>query len=99
MKSGGLGFTLALKDLSSSKGNNQVAREPPDFKKIQAIDISLQKAAKLLGIAPKSDAVDKLMAEHFPGFTLAPEYREKIVESQSDVADDLRRIRRPTLWA
>ena len=81
-ESGGLGMTLALKDLSSSKGNNQVAGSLRDFKKIQGIDISLQKAAKLLGTDPKSDAVDKLMAEHFPGFTLAPEFREKIIDSQ-----------------
>lgn len=81
-ESGGLGMTLALKDMSSSKGNNQVAGNHSDFKKLQAIKISLQQAAKQLGSNPKSEAVDKLMAEHFPGFTLAPEYREKIVNSQ-----------------
>jgi alkaline phosphatase len=81
-ESGGLGMTLALNDMSSTKGSNQVAGSLPDFKKIQGIDISLQRAAKLLGTEPKSDAVDKLMAEHFPGFSLAPEFREKIVNSQ-----------------
>ena len=81
-ESGGLGMTLALKDLSSSKGNNQVAGSHSDFKKLRGINISLQKAAKQLGPNPNSTAVDKLMAEHFPGFSLAPEFREKIVNSQ-----------------
>lgn len=81
-ESGGLGMTLALKDMSSSKGNNQVAGNLSDFKKLQGIGISLQQASKLLGANPKSESVDKLMAEHFPGFTLAPEYRDKIVNSQ-----------------
>ena len=81
-ESGGLGMTLALKDLSSTKGNNQVAGILDDFKKLQRIEISLQKAAKQLGPNPTTTAVDKLMAEHFPGFNLAPEFREKVVNSQ-----------------
>ena len=75
-------MTLALKDLSSTKGNNQVAGILDDFKKLQRIEISLQKAAKQLGPNPTTTAVDKLMAEHFPGFNLAPEFREKVVNSQ-----------------
>lgn len=81
-ESGGLGMTLALKDLSSTKGGNQVAGNLSDFKKLQNVNISLQKAAKLLGNEPKGDAVDKLMADHFPGFTLAPEFKDKIVNNQ-----------------
>lgn len=81
-ESGGLGMTLALKDMSSRKGSNLVDGKLDDFKKLQGIDISLQKAAKLLGTNPKGEAVDKLMAEHFPGFTLAPEFKEKIVNGQ-----------------
>ncbi|MGZ8467516.1 MAG: alkaline phosphatase [Candidatus Binatia bacterium] len=81
-ESGGLGMTLALKDMSSSKGSNLVDGKLDDFKKLQGISLSLQKAAKLLGTNPRGEAVDKLMAEHFPGFTLAPEFREKIVNGQ-----------------
>ena len=33
-ETGGLGFTLALKDLSSTKGDNQVAGTEADLKKI-----------------------------------------------------------------
>lgn len=81
-ESGGLGMTLALKDMSTSKGSNLADGKLDDFKKLQGIDISLQKAAKQLGINPNSEAVDKLMAQHFPGFTLAPEFKEKIVNDQ-----------------
>jgi len=81
-ETGGLGFTLALKDLSSTRGSNQVAATFEDLKKIQSIDISLQKAAELLGPQPTAEALDKLMREHFAGFTLAPEYREAILKRQ-----------------
>ena len=81
-ETGGLGFTLALKDLTSTKGSNQVAGTSDDLKKIQSINISLQKASQMLGRNPTGDAVDKLMNEYFRGFTLAPEYREAIVKRQ-----------------
>jgi alkaline phosphatase len=81
-ETGGLGFTLALKDLTSTKGDNQVAGTGADLKKIQSIGVSLRKASEILGRNPTAEAVDKLMRDHFPGFTLAPEYREAIIKSQ-----------------
>jgi alkaline phosphatase len=81
-ETGGLGFTLALKDLTSTKSDNQVAGTGADLKKIQSIGISLRKASQILGRNPTPEAVDKLMKEHFPGFTLAPEYKEAIVKRQ-----------------
>jgi alkaline phosphatase len=81
-ETGGLGFTQALKDLSSTKGDNQVAATTADFKKIQSIKISLRKATEILGRNPTPEAVDQLMRDHFPGFTLAPEYKEAILKRQ-----------------
>jgi alkaline phosphatase len=81
-ETGGLGFTLALKDLTSTKADNQAVGTGEDFKKIQTIGISLQKASQTLGRSPTGDAVDKLMNEHFRGFTLAPELKEAIVKRQ-----------------
>ena len=81
-ETGGLGFTLALKDLTSTKASNQVAATTADLKKLQLLDISLQKAAQILGPHPSADAVDKLMREHFPGFVLAPEFKEAIIKRQ-----------------
>ena len=81
-ETGGLGFTLALKDLSSTAGSNQVAGTVADFKKLQSVDISLQKAAQILGPQPSPEAIEKLMREHFRGFTLAPEFKEAIIRRQ-----------------
>jgi alkaline phosphatase len=81
-ETGGLGFTLALKDLSSRKGSNQVAGTSDDLKKIQSIPISLRKAAEILGPQPTGAAVDDLMNKYFKGFILAPEYKEAIVKRQ-----------------
>ena len=81
-ETGGLGFTQALRDLSSTKGDNQVAANGADLKKIQSIKISLRRAAEILGRNPNPEAVDKLMRDYFPGFTLAPEYKEAIIKGQ-----------------
>jgi alkaline phosphatase len=81
-ETGGLGFTQALKDLSGTKGDNQVAATTADLKKIQSIKISLRKATEILGRNPTPEAVDKLIHDHFPGFTLAPEYKEAMVKRQ-----------------
>jgi alkaline phosphatase len=79
-ETGGLGFTLGLKDLTSTKAGNQVAGTVDDFKKLQSIDISLRKATQILGPQPTAEAVEKLVREHFPGFVLAPEFKEAIVK-------------------
>ena len=81
-ETGGLGFTLALKDLSNTKGSNQVDGTIADFKKIQTIGVSLRKAAQILGPNPSPEAIDKLMRDYFPGFILAPEFKEAIVKRQ-----------------
>jgi len=81
-ETGGLGFTLALKDLSPLKGGTQVAATADDLKKIHAISISLRKAAELLGPHPTAAALDKLMTDYFPGFSLAPDIRDAIVRRQ-----------------
>ena len=78
-ETGGLGFTEALKDLSSTKGDNRVAGTSADLKKLQSITISLQKASRILGPAPTPEAVDKLMRDYFGGFSLAPEFKEAII--------------------
>jgi alkaline phosphatase len=81
-ETGGLGFTMALKDLSSTTGRNSTAGTIEDLRKIQTISISLQKASRLLGSNPTAENIDKLVREHFSGFTLAPEYKETILKRQ-----------------
>jgi len=81
-ETGGLGFTLALKDLSSARGSNQVAATIDDLKKLDAIPISLKKASTILGPNPTGEAIDNLMKEYFKGFTLATDYKEAIIKHQ-----------------
>jgi alkaline phosphatase len=81
-ETGGLGFTEGLKDLSSTSNSNKAAGSVVDLKKIEAIGISLQKASQILGRSPTTEAVDKLLRDYFPGFTLAPEYKEAILKRQ-----------------
>jgi alkaline phosphatase len=80
-ETGGLGFTLALKDLSSTtQWSNQVAATIDDLKKLDSISISLKKASEILGPNPTSEAIDALMKDYFKGFTLAPDYKEAIIK-------------------
>jgi alkaline phosphatase len=81
-ETGGLGFTLALKDLTTTKSDNRAVGTIADFKKLQSIGISLQKASRILGRKPTPEAVDKLMQDHFRGFILAPEFKDAIVKRQ-----------------
>ncbi|MDP2603072.1 MAG: alkaline phosphatase [Deltaproteobacteria bacterium] len=81
-ETGGLGFVQALKDLSSTGAKNRLAATAEDLKKLQSIRISLRKAAAILGTHPTEASVDRLMAEHFKGFVLAPEYKQAILKRQ-----------------
>ena len=79
-ETGGLGFTIALKDLSGTRDGNKTAGVVQDLQKIQSIKISLQKASRTLGRNPTGENIDRLVRENFNGFTLAPEYKDAIVK-------------------
>jgi alkaline phosphatase len=81
-ETGGLGFTLALKDLSSTAGSNQVAGTINELKKLDSIPISLKKASEILGPNPTGETIDNLMKQYFKSFTLAPDYKEAIIKRQ-----------------
>jgi alkaline phosphatase len=81
-ETGGLGFTLALRDLNSSRGSNQVAATVDDLKKLHSIPISLKKAEEILGPSPDGAAIDALMKDYFKGFTMAPDIKEAILKRQ-----------------
>jgi alkaline phosphatase len=81
-ETGGLGFTLALKDMSSTKRPNMIAGTEKDLKRIGSIPISLKKASEILGPNPTEDALDRLMRDYFKGFVLAPELKDAILKRQ-----------------
>jgi alkaline phosphatase len=76
-ETGGLSFTMAMKDMDNRK--SQTAGTEQDLRKIQSIPISLKRAVEILGPNPTSDSVDKLMADHFKGFFLAPDLKNAIL--------------------
>lgn len=67
-ETGGLGFTGMT--------------SPEIFKKISSIRISTKKAAEKLGKRPSAKALERLLAEHFRGFSLTPELKEAILEQK-----------------
>ncbi|MBI4488169.1 MAG: alkaline phosphatase, partial [Deltaproteobacteria bacterium] len=81
-ETGGLSFTMALKDLSSTRGKNQIAGTEQDLKKIHSIPISLKKAVEILGPNPTADSVDQLMADYFKGFFLAPDLKKTLLSKE-----------------
>lgn len=81
-ETGGLGFTMALRDPGPATGRIQTAATVEDLRKIHSIPISLRKASAILGPAPTAEAIGKLMLAYFPGFTLAPDIREAILKRQ-----------------
>lgn len=68
-ETGGLSATYALKDLTG-KGRFYAAVE--HFQMIDRIDMSLEKAAEILGKKPTAEALDKMVAEHFRDFSSIP---------------------------
>jgi alkaline phosphatase len=81
-ETGGLGFTMALKDLNGVTGSQRLSATADDLKKIESIAISLRKAKEILGAHPTAAALDKLMKDHFSDFRLAPDIREAILKQR-----------------
>src|SRR5207247_4079636 len=79
-ETGGLSFTMALKDLSSTKGKNQIAGTVEDLKKIQSISISLRKAAEIRGPNRTSATIAQTKKDYFSSFTLATDIKEAILK-------------------
>jgi alkaline phosphatase len=80
-ETGGLGLTTSSVTLPNGL---QALVNPSleDLKKIASIRISMRKAAELLDSNPSVEAVEKLVAENFTGFTLPPEVIQAIVEKK-----------------
>lgn len=78
-ETGGLAFTMALRDIDPSNPRKQIAGTEQDLRKIQSIPISLKKALEILGPNPTSESIDKLMADYFKGFILAPDLKKAML--------------------
>ncbi len=86
-ETGGLAFTRAASRVKKSK-KGRARRFNPTVKsleKIHGIPISINRALKILGKRPTSEDVDRLMAEQYKGFHLAPELKEALITKRKSL--------------
>ncbi len=81
-ETGALSATYALKDLSTTSSRNRFYAAKAQLEMLAQVKISLDKAAEMLGKKPDAAALDKLVAENFPGFKLDNELRDAILKQQ-----------------
>ena len=82
-ETGGLSVTYALRDLSSLSSANRFYPDNPHLKLLEGVRMSLDKAAQILGRKPTAQAIDKVLAEGFPGFRLDDDLREAILAGRA----------------
>jgi alkaline phosphatase len=75
-ETGGLSATYAKR---ASTGDARLYAGPEHLQMLERITISLGAASKTLGRKPSGEALDKLIAQHFPGFHLDADLRQAIV--------------------
>ncbi|HWI13311.1 MAG TPA: alkaline phosphatase [Burkholderiales bacterium] len=81
-ETGGLSITNALKDLKSVSESNRFYASNADLDSVWRIKLSLDKATKLIGRKPDPETLDRVIAEHFPGFVLDADLREAILQQR-----------------
>lgn len=81
-ETGGLSVTYALRDLKDTSSRNRFYAGNEHLKLLSGITVSFDKASEMLGSAPTSADLDKLVATHFPGFRLDDDLREAILKRQ-----------------
>lgn len=81
-ETGGLSATYALRDLKSLSWGNIFYAGREQLAMVGRITISLDAAAVRLGSMLSAEALDRLLAQHFPGFRLDPDLREAILRQQ-----------------
>jgi alkaline phosphatase len=83
-ETGGFSPTYALKDLSSLSSKNRFYSGDEHLRMLERITISLGKVKEKLGKKPSGEVLDKLIAEHFPGFRLDPDIRQLVLGQKTD---------------
>jgi len=81
-ETGALSVTYALKDLSTTSSKNRFYAAKAQLEMLTKIKMSLDKVAEALGNKPDAAALDKLVAENFPGFKLDSDLRDAILKQQ-----------------
>ena len=82
-ETGGLSATYAQKDLSSMSSSNRFYTGDAQLRMLGGITMSFKTVAEKLGKKPSGEALDALLAKHFPGFKLDPDLREMILKQKT----------------
>ena len=96
-ETGGLSVTYAQKDLSSLSSANRLYPVDSHLQMVSRIRISLGKAVELIGRKPTAEALDKVIAEHFPGFRLDDDLRTALLKGQPLERNAAAYLPQPTL--
>jgi alkaline phosphatase len=83
-ETGGFSPTYALKDLSSVSSSNRFYPAEAQLRMLERITMSLATVREKLGRKPSGEVLDKLIADHFPGFRLDADLRQLILERKTD---------------
>jgi alkaline phosphatase len=81
-ETGGFSPTYALRDLTTLSSKNRFYSGDEQLRMIGRITASLNAVNEKLGRKPSGEALDKAIAEHFPGFRLDSDLREHILKQQ-----------------
>jgi alkaline phosphatase len=83
-ETGGFAPTSALKDLSSLSGTNRFTADDEHLRMLGRISMSLTRVHEQIGKKPSGEALDRLVAKHFPGFHLDGDLRELILNGKTN---------------
>jgi alkaline phosphatase len=83
-ETGGFSPTYALKDLSSVSSSNRFYSGDEQLRMLERITMSFDAVNDKLGKSPTGEALDQLLAQHFPGFRLDPDLRAQILGGKTD---------------
>jgi alkaline phosphatase len=78
-ETGGFSPTYALKDLTTLASGNRFYSGDEHLRMLERITTSFDAAKEKLGKQPSGEALDQLLARHFPGFRLDHDLRELIL--------------------
>ena len=79
-ETGGLSVTYAQRELSGPGALQRINPALKELEMIGRITMSLAVLDQTLGPAPKDEDLDRLVAQHFPGFTLDADLRAAILK-------------------
>ena len=83
-ETGGFSPTYALKDLSSVSSGNRFYSGDEHLRMLARITMSFNTVTEKLGKNPSGEALDQLLATHFPGFRLDPDLRALVLAGKTD---------------